>query len=74
MSAVTWAKNLNKLEREMEDKSVDLLIADEVKLSIAAQEPETDDGVKAIIAECVEAYGGGDADYIFNIVKQDQES
>jgi len=74
MSQVRWAKALSQLEKKMEDNKVEYQIADEVKLSIEANDARDDDSVKAIIEEVCFAFGGGDVVTIFDIVKEDQES
>jgi len=74
MSQVRWAKALSQIEKNMEDNKVEYQIADEVKLSIEANDARDDDSVKAIIEEVCFAFGGGDVVTIFDIVKEDQES
>lgn len=74
MSAIKWAKGLSQIEKKMEEDKVEALIADEVKLTIEANDAKDDDSVKAIIEEVCFAFGGGDVVTIFDIVKEDQES
>jgi len=72
--SVQWAAQMSKIEKEMVDNKVELQIADEVKLTIEAREAREDDDVMDIVEEMCLAFGGGDIETIFNIVKEDQES
>ena len=65
---------MNAIEKEMEEKNVDLLVMDEVKLTIDAREVTDEDGVKDIIDEICMAFAGEfDRGYIFKRLKEDED-
>lgn len=69
-----FVDTMNAIEKEMEEKSVDLLVMDEVKLTIDAREVTDEDGVKDIIEEiCMSFAGEFDRGYIFNRLKEDED-
>jgi hypothetical protein len=69
-----FVDSMNKIQREMEEKSVDILVMDEVKLTIDAREVTDEDGVRDIIEEiCMSFAGEFDRGYIFNRLKEDED-
>tara|TARA_A100001035_G_C27787042_1_gene505000 strand:+ start:3054 stop:3299 length:246 start_codon:yes stop_codon:yes gene_type:complete len=65
---------MNAIEKEMEEKNVDLLVMDEVKLTIDAREVTDENGIKDIIDEiCMSFAGEFDRGYIFKCLKEDED-
>ena len=75
MAIVTkFVDTMNAIEKEMEEKNVDILVMDEVKFTIDAREVTDEDGVKDIIEEICMAFAGEfDRGYIFNRLKEDED-
>lgn len=75
MAIVTkFVDTMNAIEKEMEEKNVDILVMDEVKFTIDAREVKDEDGIKDIIDEiCMSFAGEFDRGYIFNRLKEDED-
>ena len=75
MAIVTkFVDSMNAIEKEMEEKNVDILVMDEVKLTIDARNVTDEDGIKDIISEiCMSFAGEFDRGYILNCLKEDED-
>lgn len=69
-----FVDSMNKIQREMEEYHVDLLVMDEVKSTIDARGVTDEDGIKDIISEiCMSFAGEFDRGYMFNRLKEDED-
>jgi len=75
MAIVTkFVDTMNAIEKEMEEKNVDIIVMDEVKFTIDARGVTDEDGVKDIIEEiCMSFAGEFDRGYIFKHLKEDED-
>ena len=68
-----FVDTMNAIEKEMEEKNVDILVMDEVKFTIDAREVTDEDGIKNIINEiCMSFAGEFDRGYILKHLKEDE--